>query len=244
MAIDIDEQKTITLVVVALDEEVLIEDTVRSILDQAKQYFTDFEIILVNDGSRDNTPKIMEHLATSSEKIRVLHNPVNVGLGASFQRSLKEARFEYFMMLCGDGGLPAESLPDIFKAVGTKDIVIPYMANLTDIKSPMRYLVSRTYTTLLNWFFRQKLRYYNGLPVYKVNLLKQINIMSSGFGFQGEIITKLLKAGCSYIEIQVLGSEKANRSRAISVRNLINVGKTFFNLVWEIAFFNPTTIKR
>ncbi len=240
----IDEQKTISLAVVALDEELLIQDTVESILKQVSCYFLEYEIILINDGSTDNTGPIMDKLADKHSMVKVLHNPTNLGLGASFQRALRESRFEYFMMLCGDGGLPAESLPSIFKAVGTVDIIIPHITNLMDIKTPMRYLISRTYTTLLNCFFRQKLSYYNGLPVYRVDLLRQIKIKSSGFGFQGEIIIKLLKAGCSYVEIQILGSEKAHRSRAISVRNFINVAKTFFNLVLEIAFFNPTSIKR
>ncbi len=244
MVSDTNRPKTITLAVVALDEEILIEETVRSIFNQAKDHFSDFEILLINDGSQDATGQIMERLSIALPKVKVINNKTNIGLGASFQKALREAKFEYFMMLCGDGGLPAESLPAIFDVIGTVDIVVPYITNLNSIKTPMRYLLSRTYTTLLNLLFHQNLRYYNGLPVYKVNLLRQIKITSSGFGFQGEIITKLLKAGCSYTEVQVLGSEKAHRSRAVSVLNIISVGRTFFNLVWEILFFNPTTIKR
>lgn len=242
--IDTIAEKTITLVVVALDEEILIEETVQSILLCVPQYFQDYEIILVNDGSTDNTGQLMDALAIAHEKIKVLHNVGNIGLGASFQRALKEAQFEYFMMLCGDGGLPAESLPAIFNQVGTVDIVIPYMSNLMNIKSFSRYWISRTYTMLLNVFFNQKLHYYNGLPLYRVALLQQIQIISSGFGFQGEILTKLLKAGCSYVEVEVLGSEKANRSRALGVVSFLNVTKTFINLVLEIALFNPSSIKR
>ena len=148
------------------------------------------------------------------------------------------------MMLCGDGGLPADSLPPIFDAVGTADIVVPYMINLREIKTPSRYALSRIYTTLLNILFRQKLRYYNGLPVHRLDLLRQIVIASSGFGFQGEILIKLLKAGCSYVEVGVLGAEKTNRSKAVSLRNFANVSKTLTLLIWEIIFFDPSFIKR
>src|SRR5579864_6958391 len=112
------KQNTITIAIVALDEEDLIEETTLSVLACVSNYFEHYEILLINDGSRDKTGTLMDSLATLHTHIRVLHNQRNVGLGASFQCALKEARFEYFMMLCGDGGLPAESLPPIFKAVG------------------------------------------------------------------------------------------------------------------------------
>ena len=124
--------------------------------------FADYEIILVDDGSLDATGEIMDRLASLYDKIRVLHNPTNCGLGASYKRAIGEVRFEYVMMLCGDGGLPAESLPPIFDAIGAADIVVPYMTNLRTIKTPLRYALSRSYTNLLNFLFQQKLQYYNG----------------------------------------------------------------------------------
>ncbi len=237
-------QCRISLIVPALNEEAIIESTIREIVAQLEGRFADQEIILVDDGSTDSTGEIMDRLAYEYGSIRVLHNPTNCGLGASYRRAVEEARFEYVMMLCGDGGLPADSLPPIFDAVGTADIVVPYMINLREIKTPSRYALSRIYTTLLNILFRQKLRYYNGLPVHRLDLLRQIVIASSGFGFQGEILIKLLKAGCSYVEVGVLGAEKTNRSKAVSLRNFANVSKTLTLLIWEIIFFDPSFIKR
>jgi len=227
---------SITIAVVALNEEVLIEETVKSILPHLEKFFVYYEVILIDDGSQDNTPHIMEALARSHDKIKVIHNKQNLGLGASFQRVLQVAKFKYFMMLCGDGGMPAESLPPIFAAVGQADVVVPYITNLAIIKSKSRYYLSKVYISILNLIFTQKIRYYNGLPVYRADLLRAINIRSSGFGFQGEILTKLLKRGCSYIEVGVPGSEKANRSRAVSVKNFINVGRTFMGLLRDIYF--------
>jgi glycosyltransferase involved in cell wall biosynthesis len=52
--------------------------------------------------------------------MRVLHNRPNIGLGASYQRGVAEARHDYVMMLCGDGGLPASSLPPIIEKIGRR----------------------------------------------------------------------------------------------------------------------------
>jgi dolichol-phosphate mannosyltransferase len=231
---------SITFVVPALNEEDVIETTVHQILSTVSPLLSEYELILVNDGSTDQTGPIMDRLALDHREIRVLHNPGNIGLGASYQRAIAEGRYGYLMLLCGDGGLPATSLPPIIAKVGTADIVIPYMGNLRRIKTPFRYLLSRTYTTLLNIVFGLSLKYYNGLPVHRLDLLRRINVVSDGFGFQGEILVKLLKSGFSYVEVAVDGAEKTNRSNALRLKSIVSVSTTLFRLFREIRRFAPS----
>ena len=114
------------------------------------------------------------------------------------------------MLLCGDGGMPASSLPKIFDKIATADIVVPYCENLREIKGPGRYLLSRTYTLLLNTLFGLRLKYYNGLPVHRVELVRSVGGKSDGFRFQAEILVQLLRAGQrDYVEVGALGAEKA-----------------------------------
>jgi hypothetical protein len=143
------------------------------------------------------------------------------------------------MLLCGDGGLPARSLPAIFSHIGTADLIIPHMVNLRQIKSLPRYIISRTYSNLLNLLSGYRLRYYNGLPVYRRSLLNAIRITSRGFGFQAEILVKLLKSGCTFVEVGVEGAEEKGRSIALHPRNVISVARTFFHLIVELIRFTP-----
>lgn len=222
---------TITLIVPALNEDIVIVSVLEGIYAEAQKHFCDFELIAVNDGSTDRTGALMDELAGRLAKMSVLHNAPNIGWGASFQKALKQARFQYVMLLCGDGGLPSGSLPAIFERIGSADLVIPYMTNLGRIKSLPRYLVSRTYTGLLNVLFGFRLRYYNGLPVYRRSLLNAIEITSSGFGFQGEIVVKLLRSGCTYAEVGVEGAEEKGRSLAFRPRNVLSVARTLLHLL-------------
>ena len=137
----------------------------------------------------------------------MLHNNPNRGLGGSYKRGVGESRYDYVMMLCGDGGIPASSLPSIISKIGTADIVVPYVTNLREIKTLQRYLLSRSYTGLLNFLSGHRLNYYNGLPVHRRSLLDPAVMTSSGFGIQGEILVKLLKSGRSFVEVGVLGGE-------------------------------------
>jgi dolichol-phosphate mannosyltransferase len=236
--------KSISIVIPALNEEIVVEGVVRDISTQVAASFTDYEIILIDDGSTDKTGDIMDRLATELPNVRAIRNRRNIGLGSSYQRGLAAARCEYLMMLCGDGGMPAASLPPIFAAVGSADIVVPFVTNLKQIKSPVRYFTSRTYTNLLNILFGQKIKYYNGLPVHRVDLLRQLRINSSGFGFQGEILTKLLRSGCSMTEVGVPGAEMTKNSSAVSLKGMINIAKVLTLLVWEVRRFDGRQIKR
>ena len=230
---------TISLIVPALNEEAVVGRVLEAIYRETAHRFADFEIIAVNDGSTDATGRIMDEFASRNAGVRVLHNPRNLGLGGSFRRGVREARFQYVMLLCGDGGLPARSLPAIYACIGRADLVLPYMTNLRNIKSPSRYFVSRTYQTLLNLLFGFKIRYYNGLPVYRRTLLNAIDIKSNGFGFQGEIIVKLLKSGCTYVEVGVEGDEQKGKSFAFRPRNIASVTRTLLRLIVEILRFKP-----
>lgn len=230
---------SLTLIVPALNEEAVVRGVVGEILTQVQGKAREYEVVLINDGSTDSTGEVMEQLAREHQKIRVLHNPGNIGLGASYKRGVREARCQYVMLLCGDGGFPASSLPAVFEKIGQADIVIPYMSNLRQLKTPARYLLSRGYTALLNFLFGFKLQYYNGLPVHRADLLRRITITSAGFGFQGEILVKLLKSGCSHVQVGVLGAEHTRRSVALRPSNLVSVAKTLIHLVKEILRFKP-----
>ena len=173
--------------------------------------------------------------------MRVLHNMPNIGLGASYRRGVAEARLDYVMMLCGDGGVPASSLPPIIARIGAADIVVPYMLNLKQIKTPLRYLVSRAYTHLLNLLSGHRLNYYNGLPVHRRALLDQVTMTSSGFGFQGEILVKLLKSGCTFVQVGVMGAETTNKTSVFRIKNLLSVAFTVIKLVCELAMFRRIT---
>jgi len=228
---------SISLIVPALNEELIVGKVLSEILQQVESHFACYELIALNDGSTDATGQIMDSIAFDNPHVKVVHNANNMGLGASFQAGLAIASGDYVMLLCGDGGLPARSLPAIFDKVGSADLVIPHMVNLRKIKTPLRFLLSRIYTKLLNYISGSQLNYYNGLPVYRRVQLANIKITSRGFGFQGEIIVKLLKSGASHVEVGVEGAEETGRSFALKPRNIFSVARTFASLTLELLRF-------
>src|SRR5438132_621669 len=73
--------KSISVIVTALNEEGNLEPTVDSVVRAVSPRFADYEVIVIDDGSTDRTFEIAESLAAENPKIRVHHNPRNLGLG-------------------------------------------------------------------------------------------------------------------------------------------------------------------
>jgi len=230
---------SVTFIVPALNEERVVDGVVRELWATIDPRISRYEIILVDDGSTDRTGAIMDSLAAELPNMRVVHNRPNLGLGAAYRRGLGEARLDYVMLFCGDGGLPASSLPPIIAKIGTADIVAPYMLNLDKVRTPLRQAISKTYTTLLNVLFGHRLKYYNGLAVHRRALVNRIDLTSTGFGFQAEILLKLLKMGSSVTEVGVPAAEVSERSRAFRLKNMIDVGRTIIGLAISLRAFTP-----
>ena len=229
----------VSIIVTALNEEATVEKVVREASAIATDMLSEHEIVLIDDGGSDQTGAIMDRLSRELPSTKVIHNRPNLGFGASYMRGVAEARFDYVMLLCGDNGLPPSNLPRIFEKIGTADIVIPYMRNLREIKTWHRYVISRVYTIFLNLFSGNRLHYYNGLPLHRRVLLNKIKVNSTGFGFQAEILIKLLKSGCTYVEVGVDGAAKAEqRSVLLRPRNIVNVLGTCLSLLRELHRFN------
>ena len=79
-----------------------IEALVAEALEVLPRLATEFEIIAVDDGSRDATPQLADALAAAHPQVRVVHHPVNRGYGAALRSGFGAARFDLVCLLDGD----------------------------------------------------------------------------------------------------------------------------------------------
>lgn len=98
-------------------------------------------------------------------------------------------------------------------------------------KTMSRKLISKTFTRLVNFISGYNLKYYNGLAVHlRYNVLRW-HPSSYGFGFQADIITRLLDEGASYVQIASSSIDrKGSASSALTMRNFLSVGHTLLEL--------------
>ena len=121
--------KKLTVIIPALNEEKNIIPTIESVLLAINSKFGDYEIIVFNDCSSDKTGDIVEKLAITNKKIKVIHNKKTMGFGYNYRKGVELASYEYISMIPGDNEISPNSIKDMYSAIGKADIVVPYTVN-------------------------------------------------------------------------------------------------------------------
>jgi len=225
----------LTIVIPCLNEEKHIEGTLETVKSAMAELPYSYEVLVVDDGSTDRTGEVVSRYADAHPEISIyLHkNTRNLGLTRSYVDGAFRGRGKYYRLVCGDDVEPKETLIAIFQHLGKADIIIPYH-EVVPGKSALRLGISRIYTGLVNRFSGYKIKYYNGLAVhYRYNVMR-CGPYSFGFGFQAELITRLLDEGATFIQIPVavtVHRVKERRDSALNLKNFLSVGHTLLELL-------------
>lgn len=196
----------------------------------------DYEILIVTctrpDGTHDGTPDIAKRLAEGNPHIRFF--PTSYGnLGQKFWIGVDKARFPFVVMVASDNEIGREAIRDVLTRAGAADIVTSYAANM-EVRPLMRQIISRTFTMLMNIISGRRLKYYNGMCLHRVELLKSVPTRNTSFAYMAEVLTHLLSKGHSFYEVPILLQERqGGKSAAFKLNNIVEVCKTLGKLFWK-----------
>jgi glycosyltransferase involved in cell wall biosynthesis len=224
----------ITVGIPAFNEEENIETTVNTILSAVNLANNiKVEIIIVNDGSTDKTGEISDRIASANNKIRVIHNKVNSGLGIFIQTIIREAKYDKFCLIAGDGNVTLSTIKNYFLNSMKADLVMVYILNTED-RLQSRSVLSSLYSLLYCIFFKVHVKYINGAVVYPTKLLREMDIKGKRYSFASEVAVKLLRQGASFYEMGGYIKPNVHKSSAMKIRNLIDVVLSFLYLIYEV----------
>jgi glycosyltransferase involved in cell wall biosynthesis len=224
----------ITIVVSCYNEEAFITDTIENVIRALKTTGHSFEIIVMDDVSRDHSvQRVTDYMKAHPEHpIRLVQNKQNRGLANNYIEAAFLGRGKYYRLCCGDDSEAQEALVNIFRHIGVADIVVPCQ-NQDEIvgKSKGRRLLSKTFTFLVNLISGYNIQYYNGMAVHLRYNVMRWHPSSYGFGFQADILTRLLDEGASYVQVRSFGADrKGGKSTALTSRNFLSVCHTLLEL--------------
>lgn len=190
----------------AHNEEENIEGLVAEALDALPALAETFEIIAVNDGSRDRTRVLADDLtAAHPGVVRAVHHTTNLGYGAALRSGFAAARYELIAFIDGDRQFRVEDLGRLTErlaAADRPDVVVGYRIRRAD--PLVRTLYARAYRLANRLFFGLKVRDVDcACKLFRREALEGIRVESDGAFFSAELLIKLRAAGRSVVEVGV-----------------------------------------
>ncbi len=154
----------------------------------------DFEVIIVDDGSGDETGRIADELAAQDSRIKVVHHDTNLGYGAALQSGFKAAEKELVFYTDGDGQFDIGEMPQLLELIENCDIVSCYRLNRQD--NLVRKINGWCWTKLVCWLFGMKIRDIDcAFKLYKREIFDNIQLSSTGALIDTEILARCVGKG-------------------------------------------------
>jgi len=190
----------------AHNEEANIEGLVAEALETLPTIAETFEIIAVDDGSRDRTLQIAERLAAAHpDVVRVVHHEVNRGYGGALRSGFEASRYELLAFTDGDRQFRIADiarLTDRLSAADHPDVVVGYRIKRAD--PLIRIVYARTYKLANRIFFGLRVRDVDcACKLFRREALEGVRVESGGAFFSAELLIKILEQGRAIVEVGV-----------------------------------------
>ena len=223
--------KTIGIVLPALNEQNSLENVVHELIGFAQSSDWEFKLVIVNDGSVDDTRNIADELAKNS-LVEVIHNKTSQNIGNCYSQGAKLLDTKFITWLPTDGEIDPSVIKLLLENVSEDQISIPYPRWGRKNRNILRRLLSVLYQFFVNKLFNLEVKYFNGNAIVPKELFDNHKFTSSGFTINAEIILYALKIKkMKYAEVPfTLRKRLGDKEKALKVKNIINVLKSIFQL--------------
>jgi glycosyltransferase involved in cell wall biosynthesis len=174
------------------------QDNVARVADQALKVLdglaADFEVIVVDDGSTDDTGRIADDLAAANSRLRVIHHPQNLGYGAALQSGFRAATKDLVFYTDGDGQFDIAEMPALLPLLNDFDIVSCYRIDRRD--NLIRKINGWLWTRAICLAFSMKIRDVDcAFKLYKREIFDRIEMESTGALIDTEILARAIRKG-------------------------------------------------
>lgn len=184
---------------------------------------SDFEIIVVDDGSTDDTPQVLKQLAKSYKNLKTVRHKKNLGYGGALQSGFKNSSKDWVFYTDGDGQYDvAEAAKLVEKLSGDISVVNGYKLKRED--PILRKLIGSFYNWVLKMIYQLPISDVDcDFRLIKKSLIDKIKLTSTSGAICLELVIKLQKAGAKFSEVGVHHyKRKFGKSEFFKLKNITN----------------------
>lgn len=161
-----------------------------------------WELVIVDDGSRDGTAAVADALARRDANVRVVRHRTNLGYGAALRSGLLAARHDAVFWMDGDGQFDPRDLMRLAAAFDGVDAVVGWRERRAD--PWRRRLNTAMWNRLVGTLFRLPVRDVNcAFKLVRRDALANVDPQACGAMISAELLARLVQRGCSIVEMPV-----------------------------------------
>ena len=231
------QSRAVSLVIPAFDEEESIVRAVHEALVALSHLVDQFEVLVVDDGSRDATASRVTEEFGGLASVRLLRHRRNRGYGAALRTGFSAARFALVAFTDADRQFHMDDLGLLLGALGGHDVACGYRLNRKD--HWLRLLYSKTYNRVVRGLLGLAVRDCDcALKVFRRKALDGITIRTNGFVVNAELLARLSSRGASIVEVGVRHRPRLNGLSTVSPLHALPVLAELLRFWWSEHLFS------
>jgi len=238
---------SISVVLPCYNEEAILKSHLAIVIGylESKSLKYQWEILIINDGSKDKTGEIADECEKQNDKIRVIHHPTNLNLGNALQTGFRNAKGDIIVILDIDLSYSVEHIESMVDKMVAEsaDIVVasPYMKGGQVTAVPFsRKIMSKWVNKLMSVASQEKFHTFTGMVrAYRREFIRYVNLKTTDYEINPEIMYKAMILRARIIEIPAhldwTEQNKHQGKRTSSIR----VIRGFFSGLMSAFIFRP-----
>ena len=238
---------SITVFFPVYNDENTVENLTLKAIEVLEEIASEYEVIIVNDGSPDRSGAIAEELAKKHSCVKVLHHATNKGYGAAIRTGFNAAKFEWIFQTDGDFEYDIVDIKKMVRLLDFYDLIITF--RYVKLYSNWRIFVSTIYNQVCRWVFRTNFRDIStGMRLIRKNVFDELTLVSTSPFIGAEIAFRTMLKGYRVGEMGIQtfprefgsGSSTSWKNILLTVKDMRKVHSHIFSAHYEL----PSNRKR
>jgi len=186
----------------AYNEAENLPDTLDAALSILPAFVQRFEVVVVDDGSKDATAETVRAYEAKDSRVRLVSHEMNGGYGAAVTTGLRAAKGDLIMFCDSDGQFSFLDIPHLLRQMDRNDVVVGYRYNRAD--HWMRLVNAKCWNRLIRLALGVRIKDLDcAFKMFRRNILDKLNLSATGAAINAEIMVQVLNGGIRVKEVPV-----------------------------------------